>query len=90
MRSDAAAMIVKALALAAAAMLVTAAAHAHSHKFKKLEIVHPWCVETTDVSEPALVSMTIRNGGKPDKLLRATTSIAGNHGPDESRGARPA
>ena len=69
--------IVKTLALAAAAMLLASAAQAHSHKFKKLEIVHPWCIETSDVAKPVAVYMTIRNaGGRPDKLLRATTSMA--------------
>ena len=69
--------IVRTLALAAAAMLVATAAQAHSHKFKKLEIVHPWCIETNDTAKPVAVFMTIRNaGGRPDKLLSATTSIA--------------
>ncbi|MEA2870824.1 MAG: periplasmic copper chaperone [Hyphomicrobiales bacterium] len=69
--------IVKAMALAAAAMLVASAAQAHSHKFKKLEIVHPWCIETNDTAKPVAVYMTIRNaGGRPDKLLSATTSMA--------------
>src|SRR6185295_13737461 len=70
-------MKVKTLALAAAAMLVATAAQAHSHKFKTLEIVHPWCIETSDTAKPVVVSMTIRNAGaRPDKLLSATTSIA--------------
>ena len=69
--------IVKILALAAAAMLVASAAQAHSHKFKKLEIVHPWCIETNDTAKPVAVYMTIRNaGGQPDKLLSATTRMA--------------
>jgi periplasmic copper chaperone A len=78
MRFDGAAMrIVKAMALAAAAMLVAAAAQAHSHKFKTLEIVHPWCIETNDTAKPVAVYMTIRNaGGRPDKLLSATTAMA--------------
>src|SRR5256885_2015839 len=70
-------MKIKTLALATAAMLVATAAQAHSHKFKKLEIVHPWCIETSDTAKPVAVFMTIRNaGGRPDKLLRATTSMA--------------
>ena len=69
--------IVKTLALTAAAMLVATAAQAHSHKFKKLEIVHPWCIETSDAAKPVIVSMTIKNaGGRPDKLLGATTAMA--------------
>lgn len=55
----------------------TALAQAHSHKVKKLEIVHPWCVETNDTAKPVAVYMTIRNaGGRPDQLLSATTSMA--------------
>lgn len=69
--------IMKAMALAAAAMLVASVAQAHSHKFKKLEIVHPWCIETNDTAKPVAVYMTIRNaGGQPDKLLSATTTMA--------------
>jgi copper(I)-binding protein len=57
--------------------LMASPALAHSHKFKKLEIVHPWCIETSDAAKPVAVYMTIRNaGGRPDKLLRATTSMA--------------
>jgi periplasmic copper chaperone A len=70
-------MNMKTLALAAAAMLVATPAQAHSHKFKTLEIVHPWCIETSDAAKPVIVSMTIRNaGGRPDTLLSAKTSIA--------------
>src|SRR4051812_17065757 len=70
-------MTMKTLALAAAALLVATTAQAHSHKFKTLEIVHPWCIETSDTSEPVIVSMTIRNaGGRPDKLLSAKTPMA--------------
>src|SRR5215212_6068224 len=71
-------MKLKTFVLAAAiAMLVATAAQAHSHKFKTLEIVHPWCIETSDKTEPVIVSMTIRNaGGRPDKLLSTKTSIA--------------
>ena len=70
-------MNLKILTLATAAMLVATAAQAHSHKFKKLEIVHPWCIETNDTAKPIIVSMTIRNaGGRPDKLLGATTPMA--------------
>src|SRR5204862_2533588 len=69
--------IVKILVLAAAAMLVATAAQAHSHKFRKLEIVHPWCIEMSDTAEPVIVSMTIKNaGGRPDRLLSATTAMA--------------
>jgi copper(I)-binding protein len=65
------------MVLAAAAMLVATAAQAHSHKFKKLEIVHPWCIETNDTAKPVAVYMTIRNAdGRPDGLLSATTSMA--------------
>jgi copper(I)-binding protein len=67
----------KTLVLAAAALFVATAAQAHSHKIKSLEIVHPWCIETTDAANPVSVFMTIKNSGRPDKLLRATTSIAG-------------
>jgi copper(I)-binding protein len=70
-------MTLKTLSLAAAAMLVATGAHAHSHKFKTLEIVHPWCIETNDAAKPVAIYMTIRNaGGRPDKLLRATTTMA--------------
>ena len=66
------------LAIPAAALLLAGSAHAHSHKLKSLEIVHPWCIETTDASKPVAVFMTIRNSARrPDQLLRATTSIAG-------------
>src|SRR3954471_11721398 len=65
------------LVLTAAALLVATAAQAHSHKFKTLEIVHPWCIETSDASKPVIVSMTIRNAaGRPDKLVSAKTSTA--------------
>jgi copper(I)-binding protein len=77
-------MIVKTLTLAAAALVVATAAQAHSHKVKRLEIVHPWCIETNDTANPVSVFMTIKNSGRPDKLLRATTSIAGKA---ELRGA---
>src|SRR5829696_5421521 len=78
MRFEGAAMrLMKTLTLAAAAMLIAAVAQAHSHKVKKLEIVHPWCIETSDTAKPVAVYMTIRNaGGRPDQLLSATTSIA--------------
>ena len=69
--------MVKTLALAAAALFVVTAAQAHSHKVKNLEIVHPWCIETKDTANPVSVFMTIKNSGRPDKLLRATTAIAG-------------
>ena len=71
-------MTIRTLALAAAAVLVASAAQAHSHKHKKLEIVHPWCIETGDTANPVAVFMTIKNASaRPDKLLRASTSIAG-------------
>lgn len=70
-------MVLKTLSLAVAALLLATAAQAHSHKFKKLEIVHPWCIETNDTAKPVAIYMTIRNaGGRSDKLLRATTSMA--------------
>jgi periplasmic copper chaperone A len=66
--------MIKALSLAAATLLAASTAHAHSHKVKQLEIVHPWCIETEDTTKPVVVSMTIKNaGGKPDRLLRAST-----------------
>ena len=69
--------MIKALALAAVTVLAASAAQAHSHKLKRLEIVHPWCIETGDTAEPVVVSMTIRNAGaKPDRLLRASASNA--------------
>ena len=77
-------MRVKTLVLAAAALFVATAALAHSHKLKNLEIVHPWCIETNDTANPVSVFMTIKNSGRPDKLLRATASIAGKA---ELRGA---
>ncbi len=70
-------MRIRTLALAAVALLVATAAQAHSHKIKSLEIVHPWCIETNDIAHPVSVFMTIKNSGRPDRLLRATTSIAG-------------
>ncbi len=72
------AMTIKTFAMATAAILIATAAQAHSHKHKKLEIVHPWCVETGDTANPVAVFMTIKNASaKPDRLLRASTSIAG-------------
>ena len=69
--------MIRAFALAAATVLAASAAQAHSHKVKKLEIVHPWCIETSDTAKPVAVFMTIRNAGaRPDKLLSATTSMA--------------
>ena len=70
-------MTIRTLALAAAAILFATAAQAHSHKVKSLEIVHPWCIETSDTANPVSVFMTIKNSGRPDRLLRATASIAG-------------
>jgi copper(I)-binding protein len=72
-----AAMTGKTLVLAVVALFVATAAQAHSHKIKSLEIVHPWCIETNDTANPVSVFMTIKNSGRPDRLLRATTSIAG-------------
>lgn len=67
----------KAGALLLAGFMLAGSAHAHSHKLKSLEIVHPWCIETSDTAKPVAVFMTIRNaGGRPDKLLRASTSMA--------------
>ncbi|HWP14225.1 MAG TPA: copper chaperone PCu(A)C [Xanthobacteraceae bacterium] len=66
--------MIRALALATAFVLAANTAHAHSIKAKALTIVHPWCIETEDTAKPVVVSMTIRNdGGKPDRLLRAST-----------------
>ena len=60
-----------------AGLVLAGSAHGHSHKFKSLEIVHPWCFETSDTAKPVAVFMTIRNaGGRPDKLLGATTPMA--------------
>ena len=69
--------MIKTLMLAAAALFGATTAQAHSHKIKNLEIVHPWCIETTGTANPVSVFMTIKNSGRPDKLLRATTAIAG-------------
>ena len=70
-------MLLKFSAIVVATMLHATAAQAHSHKFKRLEIVHPWCIETSDATKPVIVSVTIRNAGRqPDKLLSATTSMA--------------
>src|SRR4051812_15245485 len=65
--------MIKALSLAAATLLAANTADAHSHKVKQLEIVHPWCIETEDATKPVVVSMTIKNAGKPDRLLSAST-----------------
>src|SRR4051812_9705102 len=70
-------MLLKFFAIVVATTLLAATAQAHSHKFRTLEIVHPWCIETSDTAKPVIVSMTIRNaGGRPDKLLGATTPMA--------------
>jgi|SRR5438552_16854162 len=70
-------MLMKSSAIVVATTMLAATAHAHSQKFKKLEIVHPWCIETSDTAKPVIVSMTIKNAGeRPDKLLSATTSMA--------------
>ena len=63
----------KAFALAAVLVLAANTAQAHSIKAKSLLIVHPWCIETDDTTKPVVVSMTIRNAGKADRLLRAST-----------------
>jgi periplasmic copper chaperone A len=69
--------MIKVLALAATMVLAASAAQAHSHKLKRLEIVHPWCIEIEDTAKPVVVSMTIKNAGsKPDRLLRASASNA--------------
>jgi copper(I)-binding protein len=70
--------MIKALTLAAAVGLTACSAQAHSIKAKALTIVHPWCIETDDTAKPVVVSMTIRNAGKPDRLLRASTLEAAN------------
>ena len=70
-------MSVKTLALAVAAILVATAAHAHSHKLKRLEIVHPWCIETNATDKTVSVYMTVRNSGqRADRLISARTAIA--------------
>jgi len=70
-------MLLKFAAIVVATTLLAATAQAHSQKFRKLEIVHPWCIETNDTAKPIIVSMTIRNaGGRPDRLLGATTTMA--------------
>jgi len=66
-------MAMRAFVIAGTTMLLAATAQAHTHKFKTLEIVHPWCVETEDTANSVVVSMTIRNtGSKPDRLLRVS------------------
>ena len=70
-------MLLRISVIVAATMLLADAAHAHSQKFKTLEIVHPWCIETDGNANPVVVSMTIRNTGtKPDRLLRVSAPIA--------------
>jgi periplasmic copper chaperone A len=70
-------MKAKTLALAAAALFVATAARAHSHKFKNLEIVHPWCIETDASASTVSVYMTVRNSGtRGDRLLGAKTPLA--------------
>jgi len=65
----------RSLALAAAILIAAAGgAQAHSYKQKTLEIVHPWCWETSDAS--LSVYMVIRALTKRgDKLVAASTSI---------------
>ena len=63
--------------LLAAALLAPSTASAHSHKKKGLEIIHPWTRAMTDKSQTTvLVSMTIKNAGPSDRLLRASTPLA--------------
>lgn len=64
-----------ALALAAAILVAAAAgAQAHSYKQKTLEIVHPWCWETSEPS--AAVYMVIHALAKRgDKLTAVSTPI---------------
>lgn len=63
--------------LLAAALLAPSTASAHSHKKKGLEIIHPWTRAMTDPSQTTvLVSMTIKNAGPGDRLLRASTPLA--------------
>jgi len=70
-------MLLKSLTIVIATILLASTAHAHSQKFKALEIVHPWCIETEDTGNPIVVSMTIRNtGSKPDRLLRVSAPNA--------------
>ena len=60
-----------------AGFMLAGGAQAHSHKLKSLEIVHPWCWETEAASKTVAVYMTVRNSSRrPDRLLRATASIA--------------
>jgi copper(I)-binding protein len=70
-------MMLKSLLIVAGTMALAATAQAHSHKFRTLEIVHPWCIETGDTAKPVVVSMTIRNAGaRPDRLLSASAPSA--------------
>jgi len=70
-------MLLKSLTIVIATILLVSTAQAHSQKFKALEIVHPWCIETEDTAKPVVVSMTIRNtGSKPDRLLRVSAPNA--------------
>ena len=79
--------MLKVSVIVAAMMLLATAAHAHSQKFKTLEIVHPWCIETEGNANPVVVSMTIRNTGtKSDRLLQVSASIAAK---TELRGSAP-
>lgn len=65
----------RSLALAAAILIAVAGGtQAHSYKQKTLEIVHPWCWETSDAS--LSVYMVIRALTKRgDRLVSATTNI---------------
>jgi len=66
---------IRVLALPAALVLFAGSASAHSHKLKRLEIVHPWCIETETTT--AAVYMTVKNSARQgDRLLRASTTIA--------------
>jgi periplasmic copper chaperone A len=63
--------------LLVATLLAPSMASAHSHKKKGLEIVHPWTRAPVDKATiTVLVSMTIKNAGSGDRLLRASTPLA--------------
>jgi periplasmic copper chaperone A len=62
------------LAAAIVAACVACGAHAHSYKQKSLEIVHPWCLETSE--KTATIYMVVRTLTKRgDKLTAARTAI---------------
>jgi hypothetical protein len=67
--------------LLAAALLAPSTASAHSHKKKGLEIIHPWTRATVDTpNTTGQVSMTIKNAGPSDRLLRTTRGVRAHHG----------